>query len=67
MKALLTINAPLSDVSIIGRVDCSTIEFNYDCVAFIPANIVPHLQNVHFDIRCGRSGLPKVEINRISQ
>ncbi|MCK5616388.1 hypothetical protein KAR91_81755 [Candidatus Pacearchaeota archaeon] len=51
MKALLKINVPLSNVSIIGRIKKSDIEKNYDCVVYIPANIVPYLQNVFFDIQ----------------
>jgi len=63
MKALLTINARLSNVSIIGRIKEHDIEKNYDCVAFIPANVVSCLHNVHFDIRVINTGLSGIEIH----
>lgn len=63
MKALLTINTPLSNVSIVGRIKESDIEKKYDCLAFIPAHVMDHLQDVHFDVRVIDTGLSKIEIN----
>ena len=63
MKALLTINTPLSNVSIIGRIKESDIKNNYDCLVSIPGHIVDLLNNVHFDVRAIDTGLSRIEIN----
>jgi len=66
MKALLTINAKLSNVSIIGRIKEKDIEKKYDCLAYVTADVMPYLQNVHFDIRAIDTGLSGIEINELT-
>ena len=61
MKALLTINEPLDNVDIIGRITKSDLENKYDCVVYIPHST--RLGYVHFDIRAIDTGLSRIEIN----
>ena len=61
MKALLTINEPLDNVDIIGRITKSDLENKYDCVVYILH--CTRLGYAHFDIKVIDTGVSTLEIN----